>query len=393
MKFFVAGAGMMGKAIVEDLIQQEDVLEIIVNDVSKRNLENMVAWLKKLGVFDEKKIKLQMIDVTKKEEFVRFLKDGDFDVAINALPHEFSVLALKAYIEAGISAVDLAFEPDQIPLHESAKERGISIIPGCGVAPGLSNMLVGYGAANLDVIHKISIKVGGLPQKPLPPLEYRVVFHLNSVWNEYMRPARVIRNRKLERVPALSGVEPIEFPGIGELECFYTDGISTLPLTFKDALEIEEKTIRYPGHAQKIKALIECGLLDTTPIEIEGVKITPRSFLTKLLTPKLMLGDEKDLTVMRVEVSGLKGEKELQYVFDLIDYYDENKNLTSMARTTGYTGAIVAYLMAKGEIKERGVIPPEKLGMNKLLFERILSELEKREIHIKETSIVIKDIS
>jgi len=391
-KFLILGAGLMGRAIAEDLIEQENVSEVVINDINAKNLEESLSWLKKISIKTEK-IGIERLDATKKDQLARFIKKGEFDVVINALPHELSVSALEACVKAGISAIDLAFEDDQLKLNNSAKEKEITIIPGCGVAPGLSNMLAGYGFAMLDKVKGIYIKVGGLPQKPLPPLEYRVVFHLGSVWLEYTRPARIVKNGEIIKVESLSGVEVIEFPGIGKLECFYTDGITTLPLTFKDAQEIEEKTIRYPGHAEKIRVLRECGLFDTTPMEVKGVKISPREFLTKLLTPKLALKEEKDLTVMRVDVVGTKGEDEVQHTFELVDYYDEKKNITSMARTTGYTASIVAQLLAKGKIKERGVVPPEKLGMNKYLFEEILAELGKRGMHIKWTSKVIKNLS
>lgn len=391
-KFLILGAGLMGRAIAEDLIEQENVSEVVINDINAKNLEECLSWLKKISTKTEK-IGTERLDVTKKDQLARFIKKGEFDVVINALPHELSVPALEACVKAGVSAIDLAFEDDQLKLNNSAKEKEITIIPGCGVAPGLSNMLAGYGFAMLDKVKGIYIKVGGLPQKPLPPLEYRVVFHLGSVWLEYTRPARIVKNGEIIKVEPLSGVEVIEFPGIGKLECFYTDGITTLPLTFKDAQEIEEKTIRYPGHAEKIRVLRGCGLLDTTPIEVKGVKISPREFLTKLLTPKLALKEEKDLTVMRVDVVGTKGEDEVQHTFELVDYYDEKKNITSMARTTGYMASIVAQLLAKGKIKERGVVPPEKLGMNKYLFEEVLAELGKRGIHIKGISKVVKNLS
>jgi len=392
-KFLILGSGLMGRAVAEDLIGQEDVFEVFLNDIDKRKLEESLSWLRKIGAKTEK-IRTEELSVKEKDRLVKFIKENEFDAVINALPHELSVPALEAVVEAGVSAVDLAFEEDQLKLDSPARERGITIIPGCGVDPGLTNMLAGYGAAMLDKVKGIYTKCGGLPQKPLPPLEYRVLFRLESVWLEYTKPARQIKNGKLITIEPLSGVEIIEFPGIGKLECFNT-GITSLALTFKDVVEeLEEKTIRYPGHAEKIKVLKECELLDTDPIEINGVKIAPREFLTKLLAPKLALKeDEKDLTVLRVDVIGIKGEDEVQHTFELVDYYDEKKGMTSMARTTGYTASIIAQLLARGKIKEKGIVLPEKLGMNKNLFEEILVELGRRGIHIKHISKIVRKLS
>jgi len=391
-KFLILGSGLMSRAIVEDLIKQKDVSEVIINDINIKRIKENISWLKSIKA-DVEKIKTENIDVNEKKQLTNFIKKEHIDIIINALPHTLSVTALEAAIETGTNAVDLVFENDQLKLNEPAKKAGITIIPGCGVDPGLTNMLAGYGVSMLDKIKGIYIKCGGIPQKPLPPLEYRILFNLESVWLEYTRPVKIIKNGKLVIEEPLNGIETIELPEIGKLECFYTDGISTLPLTFKEAQEIEAKTIRYPGHAMKIKVLKECGLLDNTPLEIKGIKTTPREILTELLTPKLTLKDEKDVTIVIVDVIGTKNNDEIQYTFKLIDYYDEKKNITSMARTTGYTASIIAQLLAKEKIKDKGIIPPEKLGLNKILFEEILTELNKRNLNITMTTKYTKKIS
>jgi len=385
MKIMVLGAGMMGTAAAKDLVKSDTVSEVVLASKFKREIEEAASKIKSA------KISTTLVDATDTASLSKLLKHEDVDVVINALPHGVSFYALKTEVNERVNVVDLAFEDEYMTLNKVARENDIIVVPGCGVAPGLSNMLVGYAASKLEEARMVKIMVGGLPQKPKPPLEYRIVFNLESVWQEYTDKARIIRNGKVVEVEALSGLEEIFIPGIGELECFYTDGLASLIFTYKEieplrnVEEMCEKTIRYPGHAQKIKTLIECGLLDTEPIEIKSVKISPREFLIKLLTPKLQLGEEKDLTVMKIKIVGKTGGENVEYVYDLIDYYDEKERVTSMARTTAYTASIMAQLIGRKEIKERGIVPPEKIGLNQTVFQAVLNELAKRNIKIEET--------
>lgn len=376
MRVLVHGAGLMGRAIVDDLLG--DGATVTVNDVDEDALSAC-----REAVSGE--IETVTVDVTALDDVSAFISDEEFDVVINALPHELSIPALNGAIEAGVDAIDLAFEEDQLDLDEAATDAGVTVIPGGGVAPGLSNMLTGDGIDRFDDPTDVSIKVGGIPADPAPPLEYRVVFHLDSVWNAYQRPVRVIEDGELTRVEALSGVEPIEFDGVGELECFLTDGLGTLPHTFDDVPNMEEKTIRYPDHALKARTLRECGLLDETPIDVDGASVSPRAVLTEVLAPKLSLDDEHDLTVMRVEVEGtLDGDCD-RYEATLVDRYDEDTDTTSMARTTGYTATAVARLLVDGKIDEEGIVPPELLGTDRELFDRVLTELADRDVVVDRT--------
>jgi len=385
MKIMVLGAGMMGTAAAKDLVKSDTVSEVVLASKFKREIEEAASKIKST------KISTTLVDATDAASLSKLLKHEDVDVVINALPHGVSFYALKTEVNERVNVVDLAFEDEYMTLNKVARENDIIVVPGCGVAPGLSNMLVGYAASKLEEARMVKIMVGGLPQKPKPPLEYRIVFNLESVWQEYTEKVRIVRNGKVVEVEALSGLEEIFIPGIGELECFYTDGLASLIFTYKEieplrnVEEMCEKTIRYPGHAQKIKTLIECGLLDTEPIEIKSVKISPREFLIKLLTPKLQLGEEKDLTVMKIKIVGKTGGENVEYVYDLIDYYDEKERVTSMARTTAYTASIIAQLIGRKEIKERGIVPPEKIGLNQTVFQAVLNELAKRNIKIEET--------
>jgi len=385
MKIMVLGVGMMGTAAAKDLVKSDSISEVVLASKFKRDLENAASKIKST------KISTTLVDATDAVSLSKLLRRENVDVVINALPHGVSFYALQTEVNERVNVVDLAFEDEYMALDKVARENDIIVVPGCGVAPGLSNMLVGYAASKLEEARMVKIMVGGLPQKPKPPLEYRIVFNLESVWQEYTEKVRIVRNGKVVEVEALSGLEEIFIPGIGELECFYTDGLASLIFTYKEieplrnVEEMCEKTIRYPGHAQKIKTLIECGLLDTEPIEIKSVKISPREFLTKLLTPKLQLREEKDLTVMKIKIVGKTGGENVEYIYDLIDYYDEKEKITSMARTTAYTASIIAQLIGQKKLKEKGLISPEEIGLNQVIFQTVLNELAKRNIKIEET--------
>ncbi|MFB6300722.1 MAG: saccharopine dehydrogenase family protein [Halobacteriales archaeon] len=375
MDVHINGAGLMGGAIGYDL-SNHGASRIVFVDANSETLQTAEEFV------GTDTTETAQVDISDRSEYVSFLEAETPDVVINALPHELSVPALEGIIEAGIDAIDLAFEEEQWELADAADAQDATMITGCGVAPGISNMLAGDGVVQLDDPTDITIKVGGIPAEPKPPLEYRVVFHLNSVWNAYTRPATIVEGGERVDVPALSGVERIEFDDVGELECFYTDGLGTLPYTFEEVPNMAEKTIRYPGHALKAKTLRECGLLDEDPIDINGSAISPREFLTELLTPELYLGDDHDLTVLQVDVASDSRNPDEQYQATMIDRYDDELGMTSMARTTGFTASIVAQRLVDGAIDDSGLIAPETLAENRSLFEDILTALERRDIEI-----------
>ncbi|MDY6819853.1 MAG: saccharopine dehydrogenase C-terminal domain-containing protein, partial [Halobacteriales archaeon] len=311
----VLGGGRMGQAITYDMANRDAVETVLITDVVAEHLSAI------RDRFDGS-VETFELDASDQTALTELLADRDVDVAVDALPYELSVPALESCVAADTDAVSLTYTDPQWDLDAPATEAGVTIVPGCGVAPGLSNLLIGYAGGGLDTVTDIEVKVGGLPADPKPPLEYRVVFSLASVWREYDVPARIIRNGEYTETEPLSGIETIEFEGVGELECFYTRGVSTLPETFGDVETLEEKTIRYPGHARKIKTLKECGLLDTDPIAIGDHEIAPREFLTALLEPKLELGDAHDLTVMRVTVSGTVDGAAETREYELLDRYE-----------------------------------------------------------------------
>ncbi|RLE52270.1 MAG: saccharopine dehydrogenase [Candidatus Methanomethylicota archaeon] len=377
MRILVLGCGPMGYAIVKDLVKDDQIDEVAVVDISSKRLENLKTFVK-----SDKVITIQM-DVTDKSMLLKTMKN--FDCIAGALPHRLTVHADRTAIEAGVDMVDLAFEPEQLELDDMAKKAGVTLIPGCGVAPGLSNMLVAYGASKMDVVEEVCIRVGGIPFNPTPPLDYKIVFSVESVIAEYCRPVRIVKDGQLIRVPALSGIEKFTLPELGELECFYTDGLSTLINTMKGVKSMCEKTIRWPGHAEKVKVLRDLGFFDADPIEIGGVKISPRLLSAKLMNEKLRMEEgDKDITVLLVDVVGNKGNLRVHCNYKMIDYYDDVEKLTSMGRTTGFTCTIMMRMVLKGEVKGPGVIPPE-LALTPKQFEYFANELAKRGIYIHET--------
>lgn len=371
MKVIILGAGLMGSAAAKDLSLDSQIDQIVVNDIDNRRLEEVAS-------IDPDKISCTSVDVKDTDKTARLLED--FSVAISALPHGLSVPALKAAISAKTDAIDMVFEKEQLELDEKAREAGVLVIPGCGFAPGISNVLTKYAIDQLDSPEEAHIKVGGLPANSAPPLGYKVVFRLDSVWDEYVNEATVIRNGDITTVDPLTDHETFSFPGLGKLECAVTDGLATLPYTVKGVDTLDEKTIRYPGHYNKIKTLKQCGLLDHQPVEVNDCEIAPRDLLTNLLTPDLKLEEgERDLSVMVVEVAGLKKGKKKRYEFRLLDYYDEERDVTSMGRTTAYTSVITAKMITQGEIKASGVIAPETI----IDAEQLMSRLEEKGIDLQ----------
>lgn len=303
----------------------------------------------------------------------------DHDIVLSAVPGFLGFETLKAVIESGKNVVDIAFSPEDVfDLDERAKNRGVIAIVDMGVAPGMSNLLAGYGDSMLDETSRITIYVGGLPKVRQWPWEYRAVFSPVDVIEEYTRPARFIEHGQMVIKQALSDPELIDFQKIGTLEAFNSDGLRTLMSTLH-APEMIEKTLRYPGHIDKIKLLRDTGLFSQEPVEINGTAIRPIDLTTRLLFPKWKLKEgEEDLTVMRVMVEGSKDSTPVRYAWDLYDEYDPASGVHSMARTTGYTATMAVRMIAHRLYREKGISPPEYVGRNPLCVEYILEGLRER---------------
>lgn len=306
------------------------------------------------------------MDAGNAENLAQFMKQ--FDVIINALFYSFNEIVAKTAIGVGVSSVDLGGHIGHITdkvlkLHEDAKTAGVTIIPDLGVAPGMINILSGYGVSQLDQADSVFLYVGGIPVRPEPPLEYNHVFSMEGLMDHYTDPSFIIRNGSMVEVPSLSEVEKIYFEKFGPLEAFHTSGgTSTLPNSFPYLNTLEYKTIRYPGHAEKFKLLVDLNLTKADyKVEVNGQKIRPRDVLLKAIDPIVELKDKDDVVLLRVKVSGIKDGEPSSYEYEMITFKDRVNQVTAMARATANTISVVAQMIGNQTITERGVVPPEKI--------------------------------
>jgi len=372
MKIIVLGAGLVGKAMALDLAS-EPGFSLTSVDLKPENLAELAA----AG------IKTIQRDLSRPETISEIVKN--YDLVINAVPGYLGFQSLRACLAAGRKVVDISFFPENpMELEPVAKEYNLTAAVDCGVAPGLSNMLAGYGLSQLDQAFSIQIYVGGLPVIRKWPFEYQAVFSPVDVIEEYLRPARCVENGQLVTKPALSEPELMEFENLGTLEAFNTDGLRTMIGTLT-VPQMIEKTLRYPGHREKMLALRQAGFFDNQPVEIAGQKIRPVDLAARILFPRLRPEEgEADLTVLRVIISGQKGGQPLKLTYDLFDRFDPKTGIHSMARTTGYTATAVARALAQGLIKTTGIVAPEYLGLEPEIFNFVRTELAKRKIVIQE---------
>jgi len=383
VKIVVLGYGYIGSVVARDLAESLPSDKVVIAGRSQSRAEEVATTI------GRKNVSWIQLDAFKHDELVNVLKD--FDLMVGALPGEVGYLSIKACVNAKVNAVDVSFMPENpLTLSKAALKAGVTIIPDCGVAPGLSNMLVQRAISRLDQVMDAQIMVGGLPEKPIPPLGYTVTWSVEGVIDEYMRKAKIVKDGKVIEVEALSGLEEAKLPGVGKLEAFYTDGLRTLLNTVKGVECMGEKTLRYPGHIEKIKLLKNLGFLDEKPLQVEGVSIPPRQITAKLLERKLLRPDVPDILTMLVKVDGKKAGRRVMYSYYLLDRYDKKSKVTAMSRTTGYTTSCVAQLLAKKLIKEKGVIPPEKLGGNENLFKKLIGMLKKRGVQVKESKKTLR---
>jgi len=381
MKVLILGLGNIGSVAAEDLAKSQSSIQVVVADKSEIRAKEVAE---KIGKSNVSWIQL---DATNPSELVNALKD--FDLVMGFLPGKLGYRLTKACIDTGKDLVDVSYMSENpLALTDNAIKANVTIVPDCGLAPGISNILVGHAAAELDKVQAVHIMVGGLPEKPVPPLDYVITWSTENLIDEYMRKARIVKEGKIIEVEALSGLEEIEFPEFGKLEAFYTDGLRTLPQTITDTYDMWEKTLRYPGHAEKIKLLKTLGFFEEEQIDVDGISVSPKKLTVKLFEQKLRKPEVKDIVALKVEVSGVKNSKQTRYVYHLLDHYDEKRGITAMARTTAYTASIIAQFMLKKALKEKGVVPTEKIGLDNALFKLFLEGLEKRGIKIAEETRV-----
>jgi lysine 6-dehydrogenase len=374
MQVTVLGAGMIGSAIAKDLAQ-ETGLRVTAVDVNEHALAKLEAETPVRGI---------RADLQKKGSVSSIAADCDF--VICAVPGFMGFETLRGIIEAGKNVVDISFfEEDAFLLDDLAKSKGVTAVVDCGVAPGLCNIIAGHAYDLLDRTDRYVCHVGGLPQVRQWPFEYKAVFSPDDVLEEYTRPARLIEYGKEVVRPALSDAELITLPELGTLEAFNTDGLRTMMRTL-DIPFMREKTLRYPGHANLMRVFRQSGFLNTDPIEVEGRMVRPIALTSKLLFDQWRLKEgEADLTVMKVVIEGQKQGRGLCYTYYLLDRYDEETQTTSMARTTGYTCAIVARQVINGLLMQKGICAPEFIGRTLRCYENLLGEYAKRNINVTET--------
>lgn len=362
--YTVLGAGWQGTAAAYDFGKYGHAARILIADIDEDRA--VQAALRLNALLQDDIVVPVRADVTKAHEIEQLLRG--VDVCLSAVPYYFNVDLTRAAIRAGCHFCDLGGNTDvvfqQHELSDMAKQQGVTIAPDCGLAPGMANILAVYGMRRLKHPHRVRIYVGGLPQEPQPPLDYALTFSIEGLTNEYFGKAYVLRGGEITQIDAFAELEPIEFPPpLGRCEAFITvGGTSTCPWTFAGVLdEYIEKTVRYPGHYEKMKTIYDLGLLDEKPVQVDGVKISPRNVFHAVAGPRLLSEDPRDVVALRVVVSGDEGE----VTIELIDFYDDELDFTAMQRTTGFGAAIVGIMLAQGEfppgsIKLEEAVDPEK---------------------------------
>lgn len=380
MKVAVLGAGLMGKQAAGDLIQNDEVEKVFLADLDTEKAEVFKQGL------DSNKIEVIHLDAKDEESLRSVIEKAD--VVINALFYTFNVKVAETALDCGVHAVDLGGHiggatDAVLELHEKALEQGVTLIPDLGVAPGMINIITGYGAGKLDRVSDIKILVGGIPVHPEPPLQYNHVFSLDGVFDHYTDPSHVLRDGKLLEVPSLSEIEHVEFEEFGELEAFHTSGgTSTMTETFSDIDNLEYKTLRYKGHAEKFQLLVDLGFTDRNKtVEVEGQKVKTRDVLREVLTPITVLGDKEDAVVLRITVSGTKDNEDITFIYNMVTKKDRQSGVTAMARATAFTVSVVAQMIGSGLIDKRGSYPPELIVPG----DAYIREMAKRGVEIKET--------
>lgn len=374
MKIIILGAGLVGGPMARDMAADKEA-KVTAVDVSSKALDRLKKFPRIITVRED------LADTRNLKKAIR-----DADLVISAVPGFMGFKTLRAVLEEGKNAVDIAFFPeDPFALDRLARTKRLTAVVDCGVAPGMSSILATYAMKKLDKTKSIKIYVGGLPEIREYPYEYKAVFSPHDVIEEYVRPARYIENGKMVTRPALSDPEFLTFPGIGTLEAFNTDGLRTMAKTV-DVPNMKEKTLRYPGHIEKMAVLRETGFFDTREVTIKGTRIRPLDFTAEILFPKWKLKEgEADITVMKIIVEGMKNRKPLSISYDLFDRYDDRTGIHSMARTTGYTATTVARMITQGLFQRKGISAPEHIGENARCVKFLLSGLAERGVVYRET--------
>ena len=381
MRMLVLGAGLQGSACTYDLLQNPDVSQVRLADV---HLDHLPEFLKR---YSGPRLIPTVLDVRDRDALLAVMRESD--AVMSAIPYYFNLALAECAVEAGVHFCDLGGNTEivfqQKELAPRAVECGITVVPDCGVAPGMVNILAEHGIRQLDSVRSVRIYVGGLPQDPEPPLNYQVVYSLEGVLDYYTTLSWVLRDGRRTQVTALSEREPIEFPApVGMLEAFHTaGGLSTMAFRYEGKIpEMEYKTLRYPGHAQIVEAIRELGLLDLEPVDVKGVRVVPRDVFLTVAGPRLTKPEGRDLLALRVIVEGTKDGRPAERRYDLVDRYDEVHGISAMMRTTGYSLSITGQMQARGEVAPPGVWTPDEC----MPPEAYIAALRARGIDLRESA-------
>ena len=379
MQMLVLGAGLQGSACAFDLLQNPEVTEVRLADVRFDHLPEFLA------PYSGTRLIPTHLDV-RDHDAVRALM-RECDAAMSAIPYYFNLDLARLAAEKGTHFCDLGGNTEivfqQKRFEAKARETGCTIVPDCGLAPGMVNVLAQHGIEKLDRVKSVKIYVGGLPQHPEPPLNYQIVYSLEGALDYYTTLSWVVRDGKRTQVKALSEREKVAFPHpVGDLEAFHTaGGLSTMAFRYEGKIPtMEYKTLRYPGHAHIVEAIRDLGLLDLAPVDVKGVKVVPRDLFVNVVGPRLTKPKGRDLVALRVIVEGTKDGKTKRLGWELLDYYDEARGISAMMRTTGYSLSITGQMQARGEIQPPGVWTPDEC----VPAGRYIEELEQRGVVIRE---------
>jgi len=380
MRFLVLGGGTQGSAAAWALLQEPDVEEVVVADLVPGEGAPF------LRPHRGGRLRFVAVDATREAE-VRGAMEG-MDAVLCALPYPFNFEMARLAIGAGAHFADLGgntrIVAQQRTLDVAAVGARVSVIPDCGLAPGIVNILAQGGIEGLDRTDSVRMWVGGLPQHPTPPLNYRAVYSLEGVLDYYTTPGIILRDGEPVEVQALTGLERVSFPEpIGELEAFYTaGGASTLPERYQGRIPtLEYRTLRYPGHAQIMAAFRDLGFFEETPVEVDGADVVPRRLFVRLASEALRRGDARDLVILRVEARGVREGEAVEIRYELLEYFDEALGMSAMMRCTGFALAVVGLLQARGQIAGPGV----RTGDEVVRPDRFIAELAGRGIEVRRT--------
>ncbi|MDQ3697466.1 MAG: saccharopine dehydrogenase NADP-binding domain-containing protein [Gemmatimonadota bacterium] len=379
MRMLVLGAGLQGSACAYDLLQNPDVTQVRLADVRIDHIPEFLA------PYSGTRLIPTPLDVRDREAALALMRESD--AVMSAIPYYFNFELTKLAVAAGTHFCDLGGNTDivfeQKALDAEARSKDVTVVPDCGLAPGMVNILAQYGIDQLDTVRELRLYVGGLPRYPEPPLNYQIVYSLEGVLDYYTTLSWVLRDGKRVRVRALSELENVEFPDpVGTLEAFHTaGGLSTMAFRYEGKIPtMEYKTLRYPGHARIMEAIRDLGLLELKPVDVKGMKVVPRDVFIAAATPRLTKPAGGDLVALRVTVEGTKGGREKKAGWELIDFYDDERGISAMMRATGYSLSITGQLQARREVGPPGVHTPDECMPAK----RYIDELDQRGVRIRE---------